>query len=178
MISIPANMVKHAWIPCLVLAALLIPSMASAQIDPGLQAAQQAQQTIQLQQQQIIASQTAQQANEQMLRSAQQSSQASLQASQQTPGGTNNTRGNAKIAKPIFSPRPGVFLTPVNVTIRVPATQPLEIYYTLDGSEPTTSSTRYDGPILVSTRARLRAIAISHAKGSSRIVSAKYIVRK
>ena len=48
------------------------------------------------------------------------------------------------------------------------------IYYTTDGSTPTSSSTKYTGPILVSVPETLRAIAISPGLPGSAVVSASY----
>src|SRR5690606_5938099 len=45
------------------------------------------------------------------------------------------------------------------------------IYYTLDGSAPTASSTRYDGRISIRENVELRAVAIRENGHNSRILS-------
>jgi Legume lectin domain/Chitobiase/beta-hexosaminidase C-terminal domain len=61
---------------------------------------------------------------------------------------------------PTFSPAPGTFLTPQNVTIS-DAVNGLPIYYTTNGSTPTTSSSVYSSPIPLSTNTTIAAIAAS-----------------
>ncbi|HKI27454.1 MAG TPA: chitobiase/beta-hexosaminidase C-terminal domain-containing protein [Candidatus Sulfotelmatobacter sp.] len=61
-------------------------------------------------------------------------------------------------AVPAFSPNPGNYNTPQTVTI-TDATPGVTIYYTTDGSTPTTSSSRYAGPITIATTTTLQAIA-------------------
>lgn len=45
------------------------------------------------------------------------------------------------------------------------------IYYTLDGSTPSSLSTKYSGPLLIASSCTLSAIAISPTGGSSRVIS-------
>jgi hypothetical protein len=48
------------------------------------------------------------------------------------------------------------------------------IYYTTDGSTPTTSSTLYSGPISVSTNETIKAIATAVGSTTSAVGSATY----
>ena len=48
------------------------------------------------------------------------------------------------------------------------------IYYTIDGSAPTTSSTRYSGPITVSSSETINAIATATGSTTSAVLSASY----
>jgi hypothetical protein len=50
------------------------------------------------------------------------------------------------------------------------------IYYTTDGSTPTTNSTRYTGPITVSTLEVIRAFALSGGYADSPIITTVYVV--
>lgn len=62
------------------------------------------------------------------------------------------------VETPLFSVNSGIYNTPQQVTITC-ATAGASIYYTLDGSEPTTASTLYTAPIAISTTTTLKAIA-------------------
>ena len=66
------------------------------------------------------------------------------------------------VAMPVFSPGPGTYNTPQTVTLS-DVTPGATIYYTTNGSTPTTSSPVYSGPITISTNTTLQAIAT--AKG-------------
>lgn len=67
-----------------------------------------------------------------------------------------------------FSPRPGKYVAPVEVTLSA-ATAGGPIYYTLDGSEPTLNSTLYTEPIPLTsfTGYSLKAIAVPNGTPSS-----------
>lgn len=61
-------------------------------------------------------------------------------------------------AAPVITPNGGTFSTTQSVTLSS-TTASSSIYYTLDGSTPTSSSTLYSGPITLSTNTTLKAIA-------------------
>ena len=158
------------------LAFLFILPASSAQSDPGQRAATQAAQEANQQ-----ALQAAQQANQQAMQAARQANQQAMHAAQQAamnmpPAGPPHN-GYGRADKPRFSPRPGTFSGPVRVTISDPTTPKAEIFYTLDGSEPTIASTPYTGPILVTSSTKLRAIARSPLYSPSRIAKGKYAIR-
>jgi hypothetical protein len=76
-------------------------------------------------------------------------------------------------AAPVFSPPGGTYLMPMFVELS--STSPnVTIYYTTDGSIPTTSSTRYTGPILIASRTTIRAIATVPGWSQSPVASAMY----
>ena len=77
------------------------------------------------------------------------------------------------IATPIFSPTAGTYNSPQSVTISDAASGAI-IYYTTDGSAPTTSSSTYSGAIAVSTTETLQAIAV--ASGDSAVAVAAYTI--
>lgn len=62
------------------------------------------------------------------------------------------------VATPVFTPAAGYYEEAQNVTISC-ATEGATIYYTIDGTEPTTTSTQYTEPIAVSQSTTIKAIA-------------------
>jgi hypothetical protein len=84
-----------------------------------------------------------------------------------TPSSTLQT------AAPTFSPSAGTYTSAQTVTLS-DATSGATIYYTRNGAEPTTSSTRYTGPITVSSTETLRAMAVAKGDTDSAVASADY----
>ena len=154
------------------LLALLLSLAASAyaQDDAGMAAQQAAQQAMQATQQALqdmqlaTATQQALQANDQAMQQAMQNALAS------TPSPL------PRAAKPHFSPAAGKFASATLVSIQ-DGTPKAEIFYTLDGTEPTVFSDPYTGPILISSNIRLKAIARSPIYSPSRVASAKYVIK-
>jgi len=81
----------------------------------------------------------------------------------------------ASTANPTFSPPGGSYSQPVSVTLS-DATAGAAIFYTTDGTTPTTASTRYTGPILISSTAAIKAIATSAGSTQSAIVAQGYTI--
>ena len=76
-------------------------------------------------------------------------------------------------AAPSFNPPGGSYLLPQLVQLSS-ASPNVTIYYTTDGSTPTTASTRYIGPILVLKTTTIRAIATAQGWSQSPVASATY----
>ena len=68
-------------------------------------------------------------------------------------------RKHVNVATPSFTPSSGNFTEEQSVTITC-ETPGVSIYYTTDGTTPTSSSTLYEGPITISETTTLKAIAI------------------
>lgn len=82
--------------------------------------------------------------------------------------------GIATVKNPVFAPVSGTTFYPsTNVTLAC-ATADASIYYTLDGSDPTDSSTLYDGPIAISATTTIKARAYKQDMDPSAIISATY----
>ena len=79
------------------------------------------------------------------------------------------------VSTPTFSPSGGAYTSAQSVTIS-DATSGATIYYTTNGTTPTTSSTPYAGPIAVSSTETLEAIAIKTGDTSSAVASAAYTI--
>src|SRR5579863_2099262 len=78
-------------------------------------------------------------------------------------------------AAPSFSVAAGSYQNPQTVSIS-DSTPGSSIYYTVTGVTPTTSSTRYTGPITVSNSMTLKAIAAVQTGPPSAVTSAAYVV--
>ena len=94
-----------------------------------------------------------------------------------TPGRSVKTGTyNIVAATPTLSPLPGTYNTPQSVTIS-DATPGVSIYYTLNGSTPTTSSTLYTGvAIPVSTTTTINAIAVGNGYAASLVKTGTYSI--
>jgi len=78
-------------------------------------------------------------------------------------------------ATPTFSPAAGTYTSAQSVSIS-DATSGAAIYYTTNGTTPTTSSTKYTGPITVSSSETLEAIAVATGDTNSAVASAVYSI--
>ena len=77
------------------------------------------------------------------------------------------------VSAPEISPNGGTFTDSQTVTI-ICATEGARIYYTTDGSEPTTSSALYSGPITLTETTTIKAIAVKDGMTDSEAVTAVF----
>jgi len=95
-------------------------------------------------------------------------------------GDTNSSVGSAKytikVATPTFSPGAGTYTATQTVTIS-DTTSGASIYYTTNGSTPTTASTVYSGAITVSETETLKALATHTGDTNSAVGSAVYTIQ-
>jgi hypothetical protein len=74
---------------------------------------------------------------------------------------------------PTFTPELGLIKAGDAVTI-TSATEGATIYYTLDGTEPTTASTQYTEPVVVNANVTIKAIAVKEGMGDSDVTTASF----
>ena len=109
------------------------------------------------------------------------SESATIQALASAPGylqsavTTETYVNTSQVATPVFTPGGGTYTQPVLVTISE-ATSGATIYYTTDGSTPTTSSSVYTAPLTVGASETLNAIAVLSGFANSQMASANYVL--
>jgi Legume lectin domain/Chitobiase/beta-hexosaminidase C-terminal domain len=81
----------------------------------------------------------------------------------------------SQVAAPTFSPGSGIYPSTQNVKIST-ISQNATIYYTTDGSTPTTSSTQYTAAVSVSSSETLKAIATASGFFNSNVSTATYTI--
>ena len=82
-----------------------------------------------------------------------------------------------KVSAPVFSPAGGTYRSAQNVTI-TSGTEEADIYYTVDGSDPTRSSTKYKGAVTVSKNTTIKAMAVKTGFSDSDISIAGYTISR
>jgi hypothetical protein len=80
-----------------------------------------------------------------------------------------------KVATPTFAPAAGEVLSGTEVAISC-ATTGATIYYTTDGSTPTTASTEYTAAIEVTAAVTIKAIAVKEEMTDSAVATAAYTI--
>jgi hypothetical protein len=92
-----------------------------------------------------------------------------------TLGEANTSKAYAGVTAPVsISQTSGIFSKKILVTLACPQAS-AKIYYTTDGSTPTTKSKAYKEPLNISTTTPLRAIAISTNSLNSEVATATYL---
>jgi Legume lectin domain/Chitobiase/beta-hexosaminidase C-terminal domain len=82
---------------------------------------------------------------------------------------------NGQATTPTFSPASGTYTAAQTVTIS-DATPGATLFYTTDGTTPTSSSTQYSGPVTVSRSETLQAIAVESGVSNSAVGAASYSI--
>lgn len=80
-----------------------------------------------------------------------------------------------QVATPTFSPAAGTYSAAQSVTISC-STSGATIYYTTDGTTPTTSSSVYSSAIAVSSTKTIKALAVKSGMTNSEVASATYTI--
>ncbi len=84
-----------------------------------------------------------------------------------------NPGATTSVSRPVMIPPGGTYNAAQQVTMTC-STSGATIYYTKDGSTPTTASTRYTGPISVSANVTLKAFATANSLDPSGVQSSEY----
>jgi hypothetical protein len=126
----------------------------------------------------MMAMQAAQQANDMAMQAAQTANQMAMQAAQQANQDAMqammNSGMSAGVVRPALpvTPRPVISKLKRGISVTLYDADPKAIlFYTIDGSTPTLRSLRYAGPIMVSSKVKVRAMAFDLADMPSGVVS-------
>jgi hypothetical protein len=87
----------------------------------------------------------------------------------------NITVSASAAATPTFSPAPGTYASKQSVALST-TTPGSTIYYTTNGSAPTTSSARYAGPIAVGSSEVIEAVAVAQGYANSGMARGDYVI--
>ncbi len=93
-------------------------------------------------------------------------------------GGGSSSGGDSSTgttATPVFSPAGGTYSTAQTVTI-TDSTAGATIYFTTDGSTPTTSSAKYTAALAIGSSGTVKAIASSSGNNNSAVAAASYVI--
>lgn len=82
---------------------------------------------------------------------------------------------NPKLTAPTFSVAEGTYYTTQNVSLS--AADGATIYYTTDGSEPTSASSSYSTPLSISSTTTVKALAVKADCVDSEVASATYTIK-
>lgn len=79
-----------------------------------------------------------------------------------------------KAEAPVFTPASGTIVPAEGLSVTITAGEGATIYYTTDGSTPTTDSDEYVSPIAITSGCTIKAFAVEEGKDASNIVTAVY----
>ena len=96
-------------------------------------------------------------------------------ATSTSSGQTLTVSSLPQAATPTFSPAAGSYSSPQTVTIS-DTTSGVTLFYTNDGTTPTTSSAVYTGPITVNSTETIKAIAAGSGYTNSAVATASYTI--
>ena len=90
---------------------------------------------------------------------------------------TYSSSGVQSVATPTFSPVGGTYGEPQTVTISC-STSGATIYYTTNGSNPTTGSSVYSSPLTISETTTVKAMAVKSGMNNSNVATATYTIQQ
>lgn len=83
---------------------------------------------------------------------------------------------SGRVSTPYYTLEAGTYTGPQTTEIVVSNPNDATIYYTLDGSDPTTDSPVYSGPITISETCTIKAMGVAPYYGNSTIARAAYTI--
>jgi len=86
--------------------------------------------------------------------------------------------GSSTVPTPVFSPAPGTYSSAQSVSIATSVGAGATIYYTTDGTLPSSSSSVYAGPIQVSSTETIKAIATAPGYLQSAVATGTYTIAR
>jgi hypothetical protein len=101
---------------------------------------------------------------------------ASAEGYLQSPASTFNFTFLTQTLAPLFTPAGGTYTSAQQVVLS-DSSPSVSLFYTTDGSAPTTASTHYVGPITIGSTMTVKAIATSLALTPSAVTSATYSIQ-
>jgi hypothetical protein len=106
------------------------------------------------------------------------SANTTIQAIAVATGYTSSAVGSATYtitaATPSISPAPGSYSTSSVIVTLADATAGASIYYTTNGTTPTTSSAKYSAPLTITSTTTIQALAVASGYANSGVASATY----
>ena len=121
------------------------------------------------------AMQASQEANQRAMAASDEASRQAMDANRRASENAQANTALCYVAAPKLSMKPGSYSAPVTLRLK-DSTRGTAIYYTTDGWTPTTESTRYTGPITLSSTATLQAIAVDAHDNRSNVLSAAFTI--
>lgn len=88
---------------------------------------------------------------------------------------TYSSSGQQNVSTPTFSPASGTYYNSVDVEIAC-STEGATIYYTLDGTTPTTTSSVYTSPIEITATTTVKALGAKDGYNNSNVATATYTI--
>lgn len=95
-------------------------------------------------------------------------------SNQTTQGATGENQ--QVVALPSYSLNEGSYTASQKVEINKPSGEEIKVYFTIDGTEPTDKSSRYENAIVLNTTTTLKSIAIDKNGNKSGIKTAAYTI--
>lgn len=78
--------------------------------------------------------------------------------------------------QPSYSLNPGSYTTEQTVEINKPEGEDVHVYFTVDGSDPSAKSSKYESPIVLKTNTTLKSMAIDKNNNQSEIKTVVYTI--
>lgn len=93
------------------------------------------------------------------------------------PGSVGGSQTSGVVLElPSYSLNEGSYTTEQKVAITIPSGEAVQVYYTIDGSDPTAASAKYENPIVLQANTTLKSIAIDKNGNQSAIKTAAYTI--